>query len=64
MSFREWLEKWFKNSNKPVAALALIKGSAIALEEAVRDIVKLDKTYTKESALKAVLDEYANRQKK
>jgi hypothetical protein len=55
---KEWILKWLHSSNKPVAAEIVIKATAAGLGEAVRDIIKLDKSYTKQSALDAVLNEY------
>lgn len=64
MSFKDWLINWFKNSDKPIVAEVAIKGAAAALEEAARDIVKIDSRYTKQTAFEAIVAEYGNRQKK
>lgn len=63
MSFKDWLINWFKHSDKPVAAEVVIKGSAAALEEAAREIVRLDSKYTKKTAYEAIVSEYDKRQK-
>jgi hypothetical protein len=55
---KEWLLKWLKSGNKPMLAEAVIKGGAFALGEAIKEVVKLDSNYTKQTALDAILDEY------
>jgi hypothetical protein len=55
---KDWILKWFHGSNKPIVAEVVIKATAAGLHEAVRDIIKLDGTYTKDSALDAILNEY------
>jgi len=55
---KDWILKWLHGSNKPVIAEVAIKAASAILHESVRDIIKLDKSYTKDSALDAILAEY------
>lgn len=55
---KEWILKWFHGSNKPVVAEVVIKATAAGLKEATREVVRLDSTYTRDSALDAILNEY------